>query len=392
MNIRNAVLRLRHYEHWAIATICAVAFFVLALLISNTSTSVPNEKLVSYLVDICKVAPAGKTYRDAPVPLLIDISNDRVMRRMGNAYTDVVDREKLYSLLQVLNERDKYRYIMLDVNFPKNVDDPFNDSLYALIDHMDRIIVAACTDSNDNVNLLRNKLATVFYNTSSKVPHFTKYPIYYNSQKSMALHMYEDINGKSVSQKQPFTWRAPVILIDREISTKPYQLGCEMLGDWIPWKKSFGLNLLSDTSLSDNHIILIGDFSEEGSDMHDTYAGKVSGPLINYFTYLTLCDGHHRFNPIALLLLFIMIWWHCLTYASGRGLLRRIADNQKNCTCRLILDLVDSLFGLLTVPLLFSLFSFIFFHEVYNIIIISFMLIFYKKFIIPVYNYFKHKQ
>lgn len=373
-----------------VAPSVSFVILVLTLIWSNNPITTPlsdeiNEKIISTLVSAQKVHNVH--YADAPVPLMIDVSNDRTMVSLGSNRRPLVDRKKLLHLLQILKKYDNYRYILLDVYFSNATEESqWDTALYNTIANMRDIVLPANGDTNEAVRELKGKEAPAFYQKTIRSPQFIKYQLFYDGEKTLPLKMYEELNGGKINESPLCSWLSPVVLIDTSIfnfenldqNPNKRQMGKEILWDSL-WEGGYGKNLISDTNLTKDRIIIIGDFSYDGDDVHYTYTGEMPGAIINYNAYLTVLYGHHRIKLIPILLLFGLLWYNCCTYMAGRGFFLWLMKKSRNKVGRLILLLFDKVCGSVTIPLFFSILSFLIWQEVYDIFLITIFLSIFKS-------------
>lgn len=215
---------------------------------------------------------------------LVDVYDEFGFRK-GNI--DITDRQKLLQLLRKL-QKSNYKYIVLDIAFPNDYKSDEDSLLFALINRMENIVVA----KSERITLadvsLSAKARYSDYSTHIAETNFVKYDFIRKGEASLPYQMYIDLFGNKIQSFGPFYFfngklanksvvlRHPVKLWNKfanfeskeRAESQFYDLGADLL------------ELDMDVSkMADNKIVVIGDFTE--NDIHDTYLGKISGPVIN---------------------------------------------------------------------------------------------------------------
>lgn len=258
--------------------------------------------------------------------LCIDVSHDQVLAmeykgKEAIGQTSVTDHEKLFRLLQVLHEnnKDNYRFILLDILFDKYVTQSVDSLLFKYIENMPNVVIPI-PDKPIADECLLPKAAQAKYATTHWDGGFTKYPYILNNEPSIPLYMYEALTDYKIFNPLHFVWwdrgiaRNSVFLtfdLKDNDSTKLYLGRC--LGDpvnGVPLKAT-----IKDKTLTKGKYIIIGDFER---DRHSTFLGSMSGPMINFNAYVALVNGQHRISYIMILsiLLFLSTFCYAIMYSS----------------------------------------------------------------------------
>lgn len=370
----------------------AIMFMFITYLTMNCRVSLTSEAAKLQLFEkLKKVLITTEEQSECDSVLLINTYYDQalVMKNivknevsLPEGQIPVVDRRKLFHCLNLLKERNDYKYIILDVFLGKNVAQTEDSSLYRLIAEMPRTIIAQPPYNEPLATpYLEKKSGSVQYSLAFWNSGFVKYPYFTENKKSVPLRMYEDMTGRTITKKGFFYWdeglaRSSVILT--------YYPGFDA------WTKLGGF---SDYTIDDafekkgtaGKYILIGDFVE---DLHSTFQGEQPGTLINFYAYLTLLHGHHRitWGVLLLMLLFfsLPIYFKLTDYQSIRRLthITRKEDFQKpqkysttksNSVLRFVkefvLYFVNKWVGYPLYLTLICLFMYLFFNEAYDIFI-----------------------
>lgn len=203
---------------------------------------------------------------------------------------DVTNRERLNDFLSQLD--DSHKYVIFDVLLSKDFASTNDSALIETILNTDRIVVAHSEKATFPDNRLLEKSGFTDYSTNILETNFVKYEFLKNDSNTIASKAYRDLtNGVQVNKLGPFyfknghlqwkamTLRFPIKLWDSSLGKhkkfeysfnedKIYNLGSEIL--------DLDMNV---PELVKDKIVVIGDFTED--DIHDTYTGKIAGPVIN---------------------------------------------------------------------------------------------------------------
>lgn len=302
---------------------CALFFAIGAVFISYLSTNIniaiSGEKTVlKYWNAFADWITAGRYKAPADDVVFINVAHDKQLVDItdefnipiGNAA--ITDRQKLFSLLNFINESGEYQYVMLDVFFESGYKTEIDSALFGRIASMDRIVIPKHIDGALESECLEKKAGYADYATSINENDFTKYLLYRKGGASMPLKAYTEVTGRNV--KRVLLWYADNgKLARRVIFPKMY---VRMDSPYRPDGQKAYLNLgsdildaVDDVDWSDyfkGKYIVIGSFA--GDDIHTTYAGDLPGGLINYNVYLSLMKGQHKI-PFALVFVYFFIFF-----------------------------------------------------------------------------------
>lgn len=293
--------------------------------------------------------------------------NDERRTKLGN--TEIVDRSKLIALLRKLEEWDNYKYICLDVLFEKGYEDSANDSLlFSQIKKMRNIVIPYADIDKLSDSCPLDKVAYAEHFTTIVATNFVRYPLTDDNRPSIAAYPYYDLTGNSIKKHNLFytcngklcynsvfldfpinssSKKEELEYVDKEGYQNYYNLGTELLEG----------NELND-ALTNGKYIYIGDFVNQ-VDMHDTYAGKRPGVLINYYAFKAMMEGKHFYSWSLALFLGLVYFLISLTFFSDKTLSERIPFIRK-CKSR-FLHFLLSLIGygviLLIIEILLNLFA-----------------------------------
>lgn len=314
--------------------------------------------------------------------------------RPSEGYAAITDRRKLLRFLQKI-ERDSvdYKYIMMDIRFEKGYETEYDDSLYAQIHRMPRLVIASHqkNDSGEKYeiadSILLDKCGMSDYNQYSIVTNFSRYTFLQEGKPSIALKMYDELNHQETSVKRwkdrsvyysgnhlcinsPMMYLSGTVLdfesymmlqatLEEERMQNGLETGMEAETAKLDSKQGnyyFYLNLGDDFVENeyrmgarwngdlDNKVIIIANFED---DVHDTYVGKVSGAYITWMAYQYLCNGTHILSWGFILLhifCFTFVFWIILfineisnsKFADNEKALRRLSLIRWICTYLLL--------------------------------------------------------
>jgi hypothetical protein len=228
-----------------------------------------------------------------------------------NGSLAITDRRKLLDFLQIAKEFDNYRFIMLDVAFTQDVHTEIDSLLFATIVEMDRIVIPCHDGFELSDSVLQLKSGYADYRTSLDEGDFVRYQFLSQNRPSIAWKMYTESTDAQYKRWGPFSF------CNGRLSWNSLFLNFKVIPPAGAYtsngEKSFynlGADLLNQADQIDfetflkSKVIIIGDLTE--NDIHNTYAGPLSGVYINYNAYIALMNGKHYVNWKSMLILFII--------------------------------------------------------------------------------------
>lgn len=246
--------------------------------------------------------------------------NDTSRQFAGQITT--TDRRKLLQFLTIADSLKNYKYILLDVRFEDEIQsDSTTDSLFNLIENMDKVVYAVHSNTETAHNAPLDKSAYGDYYTTFLVSDIVKYPLiqqYKSSIKySIPTKIYCDLYGhkfsyfglfafdnghlckSSIYPTFPIRLTSWMVESDKSVLPTPqyYNLGADLLDSYDP--------TVVISPLIENKIAVIGDFNE---DLHDAFIGQQPGAIVNLNAYVALCSGKHIINWIEIFLTFTVFF------------------------------------------------------------------------------------
>lgn len=316
---------------YLLAILHAVFVLFLCYLLGNIPYSLGDEEQYIQRLHIVKEY-ISSSQTVLPTTLLpINVAYDKQLIEWTDEYglpvgkQVITDREKLLRFLQIARETNNYRYIMLDVVFEPDVHTDIDSLLFATIANTDRLVIPRHKDDELTDSLLLSKLAYADYRTSINEGNFVKYQYINNDMVSMAWKMYADCTGMEYSHWGPFYFsngRLCNSCLFLNFTVMPGEGSYTPNGEKIFY--NIGIDILDQAKNIDystflrNKVIIIGDLTE--NDIHDTYAGPMSGSYINYNAFLALMDGKHYVDWPSMTVLFIIYFFISLFLLSNKSL------------------------------------------------------------------------
>ena len=328
--------------------------------------------------------------KDCSIPdslLIINVSYDKSSIEATDEFgipighIQITDRQKLLQLLQELKRRNDYKYILLDVFFGQDSPTSSDSALYSTICSMPRIVIPCHSDEQLANPKLYSKAGLADYMTTYKESGFVKYPYMTDSITSLPLKMYEEITGRTIDRHwfiYTDGWkvvRKSVVLAFEVNVTSAYNengeknwynLGADILGI----DRENGL-LYEFPELTKDKYIVIG--ALQGDDTHSTYAGKISGLIINTNAFLALLHGHHVVSWLLSVILFIAFFilaYLTLTQQNLTELVNNIGT-KKHQNYLLLLSGLCTWIGYSLFLTILCISTYLFLGEIYDIFITS---------------------
>ena len=365
---------------WSVLS--AIGLFLVCYFVDNVPYSFVNSATVGQHIEQLRQLLKGE---DDPVPdelFLINVAYDRELTtayddngfEIGNI--DVTDRKKLIRLLRKLKEAD-YNYIMLDVALDDKYTTADDKELADLILSMPNVILPKSSDYKLVDKRLNERARYSDYSVHIAEYNFVKYDFLRENENTMAYQLYQDLTGNKIERKGPFYFfngnlanksvvlRHPVKLWNkfREKAPESEYASLEMYNmgvDLLDIDANFGL-------LANKKIVVIGDFTD--NDLHDTYLGKIAGPIININAYYALANDN--LSLPWWYILFLLVLYFSISFCIMRripffervGLLRKIKSK--------LIRFFFSLVGVTTLLTIIGVLVYLIFSLEFNILIPS---------------------
>lgn len=235
----------------------------------------------------------------------------------------ITDRKLLLNFLNIA-ERADYKYLFLDIRFEKGYDTACDSVLFAKIAGMRDIVIAhhyePVRDQQGNWynnfeiadSVLLSKTAYNDYYTSALSSGFTRYSYLQDGRTSVALRMYQDIDGKTIRHLGWYYWNEGAFLPPCENS--PYipikggvgPVTTDSVSTTAQYKNlgPFLMALPEEVLIEEmkGKIVIVGDFEE---DVHDTYMSTQPGSYLTYLAYKYLASGGNKIPLHVIILLAV---------------------------------------------------------------------------------------
>jgi hypothetical protein len=252
---------------------------------------------------------------------LVDYSDD-----MGvpAGHIDITDRKELAELFRYMSKDNVHKYIVCDIFFDPSLKTSADDSLFALIAAMPRIVIPMHEDGSPLPELICPKAAYSDYKTNVMEEDLLKYQYLQHRQASIPLYMWQELTGGRF-ERHCLLYRMNGRLVTNSV-IMDYRT--EMHGAYNAEGEKNYLNLEADllellradetqaAEIFKDKIILIGDLTEH--DIHATMAGMTPGVLINYNAYKMLADNRAATPVLLWVLLFVVFAVATMQILTGR--------------------------------------------------------------------------
>lgn len=221
----------------------------------------------------------------------------------------VTNRKILLKLLEIA-ERSNYRFLFLDVRFEKGKESILDSMLFSKIKSM-RDIVVSTHQHDDHYEIadtvLLPKAAYADYVTTY-FSGFNHYSYLQNDSVSVALRMFDKINGGNLKRIGPFYFSSGHLCNNMQFLTFREKDIIDTKDEYSV-HPAFGgetLKVLSEDEIINSmngKIVVVGDMVD---DLHNTYAGVVAGPVLNIRAYQALVESRHLIDWKLVLFLFLV--------------------------------------------------------------------------------------
>lgn len=240
---------------------------------------------------------------------------------------DITHRKHLVDFLSKLE--DNHKYVILDVLISNKYTSPYDSMLIETILNLDRVVIAHSEQTILTDERLLDKSGYSDYSTDIMETNFVKYEFLKKDSNTIAYKPYIDLFPKEKINKFWFLylknghlqWKSLTLRFPIKLwySEQNYNNGLE---------NSFNENIIYNlgseildlemdiSSLVKDKIVVIGDFTED--DIHDTYIGKIAGPVINTNAIKALLN-----NELEIpwwLIIFLFVFYIVISYIVIRNL------------------------------------------------------------------------
>lgn len=372
----------RNSKALIISLINAIAVFLLCYFIDNMPYSFVGDATVGQHFEQIKQI-INPTPDDIPTDLLlINVAYDRELVNVTDEFglpkgnIDITDRTKLLDFLSQIKNAD-YKYIILDVIFSKEYQTARDSALFNLIREMDNIVISKSENFELADSILIDKARYSDYSTHISESNFVKYEFIRNGEPTIPYQVYQDYYKDSISSFAGFYFFNGRLANKSVILRFPITVENKV----VPQSDSDGIghlkyyNLGSDIMdmevdiplLAKNKIVVIGDFCE--NDIHGTYLGKISGPIINVNAFYALVNDNLSIPFLEIVFLLILYFTISMFFLKEVEIKRYIPVVKK--VNSKTLSFIFSFIGLSFVLTLIGLICYILFGLDINILIPS---------------------
>jgi hypothetical protein len=223
---------------------------------------------------------------------------------------DVTNRQELIHLLKIAR-RSGYKYLFMDIRFPKQLTTPYDNELFSIMSDMPNFCISTHSDSEIADNRLVNVSAYADYGMTLTTG-FSRYELLQNNGRSVALRMYNTLDGGDITRHGPFYFDNGRPCYNNIFVPISNTLVESFEPDNLHQYMRLGSQLFaydSDDEICDllrDKYVIVGDFD---NDMHTTYSGDIPGAMLSFLAYLNIHTHKHLVNPWLWLL-------QCVIYAA----------------------------------------------------------------------------
>lgn len=277
----------------AISIVNAIVLLLVCYFADNWKFSILTGPSVGQRIEQVKEVLGWGEDRMPEDYVFINTAYDRELVRVVDEYgfpegeIDITDRKKLAEFLSQLDSRHKY--VMMDVLLSDRFKSESDSLLVAEILNTERICIARSSTAQLLDQRLIPNSGYTDYATHIYETNFVKYEFLNEGSETLPYKVFlherpEDhltsfgpfhfLNGrlswKSLTLRFPIKlWNDTKAQVEDDLQEKVIlNLGADIL--------NMGVDV---PSLVKDKIVVIGDYRED--DIHDTYLGKISGPVIN---------------------------------------------------------------------------------------------------------------
>lgn len=259
--------------------------------------------------------------------VFINIAYDKQLVPLFDEYglpvgnIDITDRYKLSQFISELG--NKHKFVLFDVLLSEQYKSEHDSLLVASLLKTDRISISRSSTTNLIDPRLNRMAGYTDYATDLLETSFVKYEFTRNNEPSMPLMAYQSICKQNIFHSfAPLYWSN--LHLCRNALTLHFPIKPWNSHDYVQEATLDGLqekkilNLGTDIlemganipSLVEDKIVVIGDFIE--NDIHDTYLGKIAGPIINVNAFEAL--RNNRLQIPWSLIIVLLFFYTLVTY------------------------------------------------------------------------------
>lgn len=298
-----------NWKNWLQLTLLTVLLFFVFLFYNNGNFVLDGEESLLTRMDIGREMMLPKTYKAPYRFIFINVSKDlQLVKDDYGADNVITDREKLASFFNLLNQRNKHRFLLADLIFDLPAD---NDSLLEKdLPNLQKVIFPRhLGDSGFLPSVFSVPSAIADYSTNNK--KFSKFRLMYqDSLKTLPVAIHEALNKVTYEVKHGSVYcngKYNLQNIPPRYFIRPFQL--QTTKEYPYFNLGDLLVLASDSSFYnqflEDRFIVLGNFD---TDVHITPIGKMPGVMILLNTFLSLLDGRAQPSAGWFIMIFIIFF------------------------------------------------------------------------------------
>lgn len=386
-------MRLKLSLIWS--TVVATVLSLLTIWLSGTHVPTSSEKeLVKNFTYVKKLLwDTNDTIPDNF--LFINIAYDKVLVDVNDEYgfhigqIDITDRDKLIRFLEIASAAGTYKSIILDIDFTDANNKNTDTSLTNVISDTPRVFLPSPDDTAGiAVMAAPERYGHSDYAVSFSEGDFVKYIFFDGDNPSLAWRAYAEGHNSSHHEFLGFDFEGHKLMRQASIIDFPIYFTEAVDDEGYRNYHNLGADILSDTTgvadLINNKYVFVGDFTDK--DMHDSFIGPISGPLIHANALACLLTGHHRvsfwfifFTFLLYFVLSFMMFRDSAIFKIPKSISSKIENHR---TFAVIIKIGQSILpyiGLGTILSAMCIVCYLILGEVYDILIIGVIFILIRK-------------
>ena len=317
----------------SVCVLSALSLILVCYFADNLAISLLTGPSVGQKIEQIKEVTGDAREASTDGYLFVDVAFDKELVPIYDVEfplgeIDITHRGKLTEFLSQLE--GQHKYVMLDVLLDKNYKSEHDSALVETILHTPRIAVARTADSRLIDSRLDSLSGFTDYSTHIYETNFVKYEFITENGNSLPYRAFLDENpedklysfGPFYFQGDNLAWKSLTLRFpikmwgNTKSSSGPAAANESSTFTVHPLGGEILFAALDVPTLVKNKIVVIGDFSDV--DIHDTYLGKVSGPVINTNALEALRNGELKIPWWLIVFLFFL--YSGFTWFAIRGI------------------------------------------------------------------------
>ena len=410
------------YKRWIVCLSMSIVVIFLSYIINNWDRPFRDgeKRIVKIIENLRNNRGKGTPYDDySNKCLLINTSYDKKLIKKYDEYgfeigrEAVTDRALLSEFLRILSEYNNYNLIVVDIDMSNSIiegqDSAFvseNKDLANLISSMSRILVSQPVNNTGGLepmldSSLNSKAALASYVRTYAISDMVAIPLMTGGMKTIPFRMAEITSGAVMEKKGIFYTYGDNLCRKKVIPVQYLSYGQSdsvKIGESVADRTVY-YNLGADMMANpdeiqercEDKIIMIGDFE---NDLHDMYYGTIPGAVILLNAYFSILNGWHLVHwlwVVALVTMYSLVFY-CTLFPDVLSLKR-----MEKKVAKVLHFIFKYVLSIGVVVLCFKVIALYWVHTDYYaataatlfalvIFLYKFVMFFWKKAVMPIYN------